>query len=372
MTRSPRILVSGYYGFANAGDEAILAGLVQGFRERAPQAELTVLSGDPETTIAEHGVAAAPRDLRSAFHEIGEADLLISGGGGLLQDATSWRSPLYYLSVLQLALAAGVRVACIGQSIGPLHRRWIRSLTRRMLSKVPLLSVRDGLSQAALRALGVTREVYVAADLAFILPPPSGTEIAAARQVAGLPDDTRPSLGLALRQPRGMAKEPLVAALAEAIGPPCDHLNLRPVFIPMHFPLDIEFAEAVASRLPVTAEVVRSRLSARGILALMGGLDFVVAMRMHALLFGAICRRPLVAISYDPKVAGLMGELGLPIAASTDSLNSQALSDAITRAWQDRGQISAALSARVEPLAAAARQNIELALSLLSERRPTP
>ena len=369
MTRSPRILVSGYYGFRNAGDEAILAGLVQGFRERSPQAEITVLSADPEATIAEHGVAAAPRGLRSAFHEIGEADLLISGGGGLLQDATSWRSPLYYLGILQLALTAGVPVAFVGQSIGPLRRRWIRSLTRRVLSQVPLLSVRDGLSQATLRALGVTRDVYVAADLAFILPPPSETEIAAAREAAGLPDDARHSVGLALRQPRGMAKAPLAAALAEAIGPPCARLNLRPVFIPMHSPLDVEFAEAVASRLPVPAEVVRSRLTARETLALFGGLDLVVAMRMHAILFGAICRRPLVAISYDPKVAGMMGELGLPIAASTDSLDPQALAEAIIHAWQDREQIRGALSARVEPLAAAARQNVELALSLLSRPR---
>jgi polysaccharide pyruvyl transferase WcaK-like protein len=80
----------------------------------------------------------------------------------------------------------------------------------------------------------------------------------------------------------------------------------------------------------------------------------------------------LVAISYDPKVVGLMGELGLPIAASTDNLNSQALAGAIVQAWHAREQISGALSARVEPLAAAARQNIELALSLLSERRLTP
>jgi polysaccharide pyruvyl transferase WcaK-like protein len=140
----------------------------------------------------------------------------------------------------------------------------------------------------------------------------------------------------------------------------------------MHFPLDVEFAEAVASRLPVPAEIIRSRLTARELLALIGALDVMVAMRLHALLFGALCHRPLVAISYDPKVVGLMGELGLPIAASTDKLDSQALANAIIHAWQAREEISGALPARVDPLIAAARQNIELALSLLSRRRPTP
>jgi polysaccharide pyruvyl transferase WcaK-like protein len=82
-----------------------------------------------------------------------------------------------------------------------------------------------------------------------------------------------------------------------------------------------------------------------------------------------MCRRPLVAISYDPKVAGIMAELGLPVAASTDGLDSRALAEAIIHAWQDREHISGTLSARVEPLAAAARRNVELALSLLPKPR---
>ena len=370
MTRHPRILVSGYYGFGNAGDEAILAGLVQGVRGLAPDAELTVLSGNPEATAAEHDVAGVPRGFRSAFAHMSESDLLISGGGGLLQDATSWRSPLYYLGIIQLALTAGVPVACIGHSIGPLRRPWARSLTRYTLSKVALLSVRDGLSQAALRALGVTREVYTAADPAFILSPPSQADTAAAWERAQLATDPRPSLTLALRRPPGTPSDAIASALAEAIGPPCQQLGLRPLLIPMQFPADVEFAHTVAARLPLPAEIVRPRLTAREVLALIGGCDLVVAMRLHALIFGAICRRPLVAISYDPKVVGLMGELGLPIATSTDHLDPQELSRSIVNAWQDRERSSAALAARVNPLAEAARQTIALALALLHNRTP--
>jgi polysaccharide pyruvyl transferase WcaK-like protein len=102
-----RAVISGYYGFGNVGDEAILAGLLQGFRELAPEATLTVLSGDPAATEAEHGVPAWPRGVRHAASAIRQADLLVSGGGGLLQDATSWRSPLYYLWVLQMARKRG-------------------------------------------------------------------------------------------------------------------------------------------------------------------------------------------------------------------------------------------------------------------------
>ena len=172
MSAAPRFLVSGYYGFGNAGDEAILAGLVEGFRQLHPTAELTVLSGNPADTMAEHGVIAVPRDLRSVRRQVRLSDVVISGGGGLLQDATSWRSPLYYLATIHLARSAGRPVAFLGQSIGPLRRPWVGLLVRRALSQVEAVSVRDELSRDTLVRLGLSRQVAVTADLAFLLPKP--------------------------------------------------------------------------------------------------------------------------------------------------------------------------------------------------------
>jgi polysaccharide pyruvyl transferase CsaB len=365
MTRPARILVSGYYGFANAGDEAILAGLLQGYKELAPEAELTVLSGDPEATACEHAVAAVPRDPRTAFSKLGESDLFISGGGGLLQDATSWRSPLHYLGLMRLARRAGLPVACLAHSIGPLRRRWVRWFTRRTLNRVDLLTVRDGLSETALRALGVDHEVHVTADLAFILPSPREEEIAAAWANADLARDDRPIVALALRQPPGDASPGPLPALASAVTAACQETALRPILIPMQYPRDVEYAEQVAARVSVPTEILRPHLAAREILAFIAGCDLVVAMRLHALIFGAICGRPLVAISYDPKVVGLMGELGLPTAASTENLAPEPFAGAIVAAWKAGGAISAALAVRVPPLRTAALRNVGLALALL-------
>ena len=44
------ILISGYYGFDNIGDESILRTLVTSLRERIPDCSLTVLSHDPAAT----------------------------------------------------------------------------------------------------------------------------------------------------------------------------------------------------------------------------------------------------------------------------------------------------------------------------------
>src|SRR5690625_3113260 len=122
-----RVLISGYYGYGNFGDEALLAGLLSLIRELG--AEPLVLSGQPERTRAEHGVEAVHR-YRGLPGALRRADALISGGGGLLQDASSSRSLSYYLGVLRLARLAGLRTMVYGQSIGPLSSAGLRRVGR--------------------------------------------------------------------------------------------------------------------------------------------------------------------------------------------------------------------------------------------------
>src|SRR5680860_1430771 len=59
-----RYLISGYYGEGNAGDEAILAGILRALQSRDPEAEFTVLSFSPEDTERRHRVEAIPTGLR--------------------------------------------------------------------------------------------------------------------------------------------------------------------------------------------------------------------------------------------------------------------------------------------------------------------
>jgi polysaccharide pyruvyl transferase CsaB len=368
MSASPRLLVSGYYGFGNTGDEAILAGLVEGFRRLAPGATLTVLSGSPAATEAEHGVRAAPRGPLSVWRELRRCDLLISGGGGLLQDVTSWRSPLYYLGVMRMAAAARVPVVCLGYGLGPLRRAPLRWAARRCLSRARAVAVRDQLSADFLRDLKAAREPELTADLAFLLSMPRPDEISLAWQRALLERDDRATLGIAVRTSPWAGEADLADALGRAIRHSCDDLGLRPVLVPMQRPRDVRFAEKVASAVASPVDIVRSPLTARETLALVGGFDLVVAMRLHACIFAALSGVPLVAVSYDPKIDGLMRELGMSVAASADRLYPDNLRQAIESRWHERETVLARVAERVRGLRQRALRNVEIALEAAGAR----
>jgi polysaccharide pyruvyl transferase WcaK-like protein len=87
-----RIVLSGYSGFDNAGDEAVLSGLTKAQRSQCVSAEIAIeaLSSNPASTVRDHRIFAAHRMRAGAvLRSVSRADLVASGGGSLLQDTTS-------------------------------------------------------------------------------------------------------------------------------------------------------------------------------------------------------------------------------------------------------------------------------------------
>lgn len=81
-----KVLISGYYGFGNFGDEAILKLLL----DKLKDCDVTVLSSDPRKTFDEYGVHTVYTfSLDHVLKEVAYCDVLISGGGSLLQNVTS-------------------------------------------------------------------------------------------------------------------------------------------------------------------------------------------------------------------------------------------------------------------------------------------
>ena len=73
-----KVLISGYYGFGNFGDEMILKLLL----EKLKDCDVTVLTNDPRKTFDTYGVHSVYTfSLEHVLKEIAYCDVLISGGG---------------------------------------------------------------------------------------------------------------------------------------------------------------------------------------------------------------------------------------------------------------------------------------------------
>ncbi|UCH36127.1 MAG: polysaccharide pyruvyl transferase CsaB [Armatimonadota bacterium] len=345
-----RAIVSGYYGSGNAGDEALLAGIVAGMREAAGDVHLTVLSRSPAVTANSHGVESIGSfDARALRRQLDQANLLISGGGNLFQDTTSARSCLYYLAIVEQALKARVPVMVLGQGIGPLRRRWLRALVRRYLNRVQGIAVRDSRSARELARMRVTAPtVRIAADLSLAMDPCPPERVAAAYRDVGV-GEGEPVLAVAPRtwRIRGMTRN-LLSRLASAVKDAMARVqpNGRAVLFPMQRPRDVEPCGALAEALG--GQVVAAEVPPPVLAGMLGRARAVVGMRLHALIFAAAGGAPPVAVSYDPKVDAFMADLALDVAASASRLDEAALTSAIVEAWNAQENQRASLRGVME------------------------
>ncbi len=166
-----KVCISGYYGFDNVGDEAILLSMIENLRQEFPDIEIAVLSDKPAETAAEYGVEAYDRWKWGQIHKaIMASDILLSGGGGLLQDATGKKSIMYYTHIMKMAMRRKRPVFIFSQGVGPVTDSWNQSRIAKVLRKAAKITVRDDESADLLHSWGLRRgRIRVTADPVLLL-----------------------------------------------------------------------------------------------------------------------------------------------------------------------------------------------------------
>ena len=173
------VIISGYYGLGNSGDEALLKSIVSDLKSINPDITITALSGNASITNKLYGIKTVNRlNPFSIIREFRSAKLLISGGGTLIQDATSTKSLLYYLGIISLAKKMGLKVMLYANGMGPIRHKNVERVNK-VLNNVELITLRENVSLEEIKRCGITRpNVLVTADPAFNLAPSSDTRAA--------------------------------------------------------------------------------------------------------------------------------------------------------------------------------------------------
>lgn len=366
--RKYHVVMSGYYGFSNAGDDAILQSIHQSILEASDEVKVTVLSNDPELTRRSYGMDALPRfRLWTVLRALKRCDALISGGGSLLQDRTSTRSILYYLSIIRCAELMGKPVMLYANGIGPVQKPGNRKRVKRAVERAALVTLRDHSSAQELRGMGVTRpDLYVTADPVFHLESAPRTRSEELMVSAGLKPDT-PFVAVSVRDwPDTGSFLPDLAAL-------CDHLHrtygLEVLFLLMQPQKDRKAAQTVRQAMEESSYLLDAPCSPKELMGVLGRGKLCLAMRLHTLIFAARMAVPMLGLVYDPKVASYLEELGMPSAGDVTAFERE---KAIAQADQLMTNYAASkqrLREKSEAMACAARENERLLLELLEQRK---
>ena len=304
------VLICGSYGHGNAGDEAILEAIIAAFRRREPDVPITVLSRSPEETEKRHGVTAIYKfNMPAVFAAMARARLFISGGGSLIQDATSSRSLYYYLFTIMAAKILGCRVIMYGCGIGPVSRGHNRRLARMVIdSFADSITLREEDSLRELRSFGVKHpRMQVSSDPALTLERAADSEVDTAMESLGLEKDKKYICIVPRKWPGFEEKAECFALCADAIH---EEMGYETLFLSIDHKNDALAAELIAKRMRSPGTIARDVFPARLTMGILSRMEGVISMRLHGLIFSAGQGVPVTGVSYDPKVNAFLRYIG--------------------------------------------------------------
>ncbi|MCK4259708.1 MAG: polysaccharide pyruvyl transferase CsaB [Halanaerobiales bacterium] len=369
---SKRIVLSGYYGFDNLGDEAVLQSIIQALRAEDSSLEILVLSKNPEKTSERYGVKAVDRwKMGEVFKALRWSDLLISGGGSLLQDVTSQMTIPYYLGVVGMARALGKKVAFYAQGVGPIEKGFGRRLTHLVANRVKLITVRDQESLNLLKDLGIKRpELEVTVDPVVLLrarAKPTIPENEEYHKILELKkkclNEDRPLIGIAPRPWKGLKK--FQQSLIEVAKRLQAEDKAEILLIPMHIGQDLDFCLEMAQELS-NVNILREFYQPDELLSVYQELDFLIGIRLHALIFSAVCNVAHLGISYDPKIDSFLRRIGDKPISSVEKLDTEILYREVVERLHNRQFHIDRIETAMTNLKKIAQENAQMVLKLLN------
>ncbi len=306
LQKNKEILISGYYGFKNSGDDALLKAIIQDLKCYKESPNIVVLSANPRETMENYKVKSISRlNPVKIFGHMNNADMLISGGGTLIQDRTSTKSLWYYLTIISIALRKKLKVMLYSNGIGPLEKKKNIEVTKKILDKVDLITLRDEKSAKALRDIGVeNKNVMITADPALDLDVADKSRGAAILVEEGVPSGVK-ILGVSVRRWQNLGPD-----FEDEIAKVCDYAYEKygyyTVFLPMQASRDLVILQNIGRKMKNKSSLVKKRYCVEDMISIMSCFDLCIGMRLHTLIYAAVNAVPVMGLVYDPKISSFM------------------------------------------------------------------
>lgn len=350
---SAKLLLAGYFGCGNLGDDAILLGFVQGIKEH-PYTFRT-LCGSPEELMRHYGLQGVQRlDSGAIKAAIAESDAVVFPGGSIFQDVTSVRSVAYYMGVCRQAKRSGKKLILLGQGVGPLRRFLGKRFAAAAFNHADAIVVRDQESVRTLKALGVRTTPRMGGDMAYLLPRPERLEEAQAFGVGNIK-----SVAISAR-PFKRDKNRAVVALFSETAKLLHSQGYLPVLFEMDRLEDGPIIQEISKHLGGKVPEIRNLTTPIQAQERLGRMEGVIAMRLHAGILATTVGVPPFMINYDPKVGAFVDQLGFPGSPAMANLTAGRILEGFRAFMEERERYAAQMERRREELTRLARANIEV------------
>ena len=359
------IMISGYYGFHNSGDDSILKAMVDSLSQERPELRILALSNDPQETKAVYGIDAINRfNFFKIFWAMRKTRLLISGGGSLIQDVTSDKSLAYYLTIIAMAKRLGAKVMLYANGIGPITNGANHSKIMKVLNNVDLITLREPSSLEELKNFNVTKpKILVTADPAFNLVPASSEESDMLVEKAGIPAGKK-YCGIAIR-PWKYASSDMEKIIADTADYIKTKYDIEPLFMPMQEHNDAPISKSIIGLMKEKGYLLQGIVTPQQLLGIVGGAEFIIGMRLHTLIYAAKTGTPVIGLTYDPKVNAVMDYLGQDLMENVEKINPLSLRRYIDKIVSNRQTLVKKLTEAGQESEVKATENTRLALELL-------
>jgi polysaccharide pyruvyl transferase CsaB len=374
-----RAFITGYYGFGNTGDEAILAAMVAHLRALRPGLKITVTSAVPKQTADLHNVDAILwSDALAMLEAVRNAGVVLIGGGGIFHDYWGF-NPNAFLTDNHAGISFYTAPAVLGAlyqkpvmlyavGVGPLLSEYARKFTKVASDAAQVITVRDAASKDLLESIGIpSTKISITADPAF------GFEHDAS-EPADLNDLPKPVIAVAVRNwnvgvSEAFWEEEVSTGLDLFLGEQEGSI----VFVPFQsltggLEDDAAIADRIRSRIKQQdrTRVLEAAASPTHLFSVLNACDLVIGMRLHSLIFALLGSTPVIALSYDEKVNQVMERTGLAdFSIDIKAVEAQKLAEAMIATLSKGDSIRQSVKPRVHELASLARTNAQEALNLL-------
>jgi polysaccharide pyruvyl transferase CsaB len=294
------VLLAGYFGFGNLGDELLAKAAVDNLAALGISRErMAILSGDPDDSVSRLGIMAFNRwNPARVLGALGVSRALLLPGGGLFQDASSARSSVYYWSLIRAASLRRVPSGALAQSVGPLRGGLAKKLASDALSVCGYISVRDSASEELLSSMNLRFDVTFDPVLGIELPQAVSGETALVNM--------RPGCGEVYAAPVVNAANKMLAS------------GMKITYVAMSRE-DASFIRKLRDTGEIPAGEISEPKSAEDFSEIARNAGAAVGMRLHFGELSMLCGIGLLLSAYDPKVRSFASEWDIGLLADSEN-----------------------------------------------------